>query len=58
MANFSMKEMKILDVRVDDIRFPTSLEAHGSDAMVNILFFLLCCEACHITRFLIKFAKL
>lgn len=33
MANFSMKEMKILDVRVDDIRFPTSLEAHGSDAM-------------------------
>ncbi|KAI5706440.1 hypothetical protein M8J75_008181 [Diaphorina citri] len=33
MAPFDMKTIKILDVRVEDIRFPTSLEAHGSDAM-------------------------
>lgn len=33
MAGHSAKEIQILDVRVADVRFPTSLEAHGSDAM-------------------------
>lgn len=30
-----MPENKIINVRVRDVRFPTSLEQHGSDAMVR-----------------------
>jgi len=35
-----MSGSKIINVSVRDVRFPTSLEQHGSDAMVCFLWFL------------------
>uniref|UniRef100_A0A8D8QD72 Mitochondrial enolase superfamily member 1 n=1 Tax=Cacopsylla melanoneura TaxID=428564 RepID=A0A8D8QD72_9HEMI len=33
MSAFDMQQIKIVDVQVQDVRFPTSLQAQGSDAM-------------------------
>lgn len=32
--------LEIIDVDVKDVRFPTSLGGHGSDAIVSTFFFL------------------
>lgn len=35
MSGYTTENLKITKLDVKDIRFPTSLGAHGSDAMVN-----------------------